>query len=399
MTLLFPPSFNSGEPLSARFMYKRAEANGGRSPWVFGTTGYAFIRLAWDALKNFSFEDKSAYATLSLDGRSGPLGLSYAAVLNSWPVIGGDGARTFRVNAPSEEGAQGISWDNDFNRALWSWTRQQWTASRRARGLQDQRAEFQRVLGGGLAASAILLPLFPVLAAGGIAYVRSKMNEPESRTWWGILDAIEQCELEQRVNPVALQMACLLVAVRLQLVARSDASVVSLISADTIPLPYRRSPVRPSDPTGEIASRRFRTWPYRNDGGDPLAGMAVSDDPARPTPSVPAQQGTPVPPGQAEEPSPVLAPFPSNAAPSPVVGLGAGETVAINAGYVLGGAMVVGGAIHALLNNVRRDQAAEQIVENRGYVPTQPMLPSQTPSQTPSQASPPQAERSTGEDR
>lgn len=367
MPLLFPPSFNSGDPLSARFMYKRSESNGSRSPWVFGTTGYSFIRLAWDALKNFSFEDDSAYSTLATDGRSGPLGLTYSAKINALPVIGGRGARAFRVNAPSEEGAQGISWDNDFNRALWSWTYQQWTSSRRARGLDGPRTEFRGMISSGILSAPFvlaLLPAIPILAAGGIAYVRSKMNDPEHRTWWGILDAIEQCELEQRVNPVALQMACLLVAVRLQLVPRSDSTVVSLLSSETVPPPYRRSPVRPSDPTGEIASRRFRTWPYRNDGGDPLAGMAVSDDPARPTPAAPPQQGAPVPPTPSE-PGPVLAPFSSTNAPSPVVGMSAEETVAINAGYAIGGAMLVGGAIHAILSSVRRDQAVAKIESER----------------------------------
>lgn len=352
MTLLNPPSFNSPEPLSARFLYKHLEADRTLDPWVFGCTGYAFIRAAWDALKTFTFEDNSAYPTLTTDGRSGPLGLTYSAQLNSLPLVGGDGARVFRVNAPTEEGAQGISWDNDFNRALWSWAYQQWQASRRARGLPSMRSNHRSRVGrNAIATVPFLIPFLPFTIGSAIYEAQQELNDPEIRAWWGALDAIELCELEQRVNPAALQIACTLVAVKLGLIARSDSTMVSLLSPDTVPPPYRGSPPRPQDPTGEIASARYRTWPYNQNGGDPALGRYVSNDPTRPTPTVPPAQGSPPPGGT----SATYAPFFPGTGPQPVRGMTPGGTMAVTAGYTLGGALVLGGIAQALFSSVRRD--------------------------------------------
>lgn len=139
--------------------------------------------------------------------------VSSAAGLNGLPYIGGDGARRFRVNAPTEEGAQGISWDNDFNRALWCWTYQQWQASRAARGLPSMRSAHRGRIGrNAIAAVPFLIPFLPFTIGSAIYEAQQEMNDPEIRAWWGVLDAIELCELQQRVNLPALQMACCLVA-------------------------------------------------------------------------------------------------------------------------------------------------------------------------------------------
>ncbi len=369
MTLPFPPSFNSPEPLSARFMYKHVEANGTLNPWVFGSTGYAFIRAAWDALKNFTFEDDAAYPTLATDGRTGPLGLMYSAKLRS--IIGGSGARTFRVAAPTEEGAQGISWDNDFNRALWCWTYQQWQSSRAARGLSSMRSA-HRARVARTAAGVIpgLIVFLPGLISSAITETRLELNDPEISAWWGALDAIELCEREQRVNLDALQIACTLVAVKLDLIRRSDSTMVAMLSEQTVPPPYRGSPPRPQDPTGEIASARYRTWPYAENGGDPARGRFVSNDPSRPTPSVPPAQGTP-PAGA----TPTYAPFFPGSGPQPVQGMTPAGTMAITAGYTLGGALLVGGAAHAIFSTVRRD-----VPEPREARPMAPPLDRAEPS-------------------
>lgn len=357
MTLPNPPSFNSPEPLSARFVYKHLEQNGTLNPWVFGCTGYAFIRAAWDALQNFSFEDSSAYPTLATDGRSGPLGLTYAAGLNGLPYIGGDGARRFRVNAPTEEGAQGISWDNDFNRALWCWTYQQWQASRAARGLPSMRSAHRGRIGrNAIAAVPFLIPFLPFTIGSAIYEAQQEMNDPEIRAWWGVLDAIELCELQQRVNLPALQMACCLVALKLDLISRTDSTMIGFLSDETIPPPYRGSPPRPADPTGEIASARFRTWPYNQTGGDPATGRYVSNDPTRPTPTEPPAQGTP-PAGT----TPTYAPFYPGTGPQPARGMSAGGTMALTAGYTLGGVLIAAGAASAIFAAVRRDESRLEV--------------------------------------
>lgn len=352
MTLVTPPSFNSPEPLSARFLYKRVSQGGSASDWVLGTTGREFMRVAWEALKRFQFDHKDAYATMATDGRTGPLGLFFGSPMLVVPgasrVVGQEVSRTFSI-----VGERQTFWDNDFNRALWSWTYQQWVASRRARGLDSPRTiHRQRLARLGALASPLLVPLFPVLAHDAIEDTRRDMETPEFRTWWGLLDAIEQCELEQRVNVTALRVACTLVALRFQLIARTDASYVALLSNETVPPPYNRTPANP-DPGAEVAGRAFKTWP---EGRGESAGMFLTDDPERPTPSTPPAQGQPAP---AEAPGVpgVHAPISSREAPPPVAGMSAAKATGITIGYTVGTAMVIAGIATAIVKGGEESSA------------------------------------------
>lgn len=302
MALVTPPSFNSPEPLSARFYYRPRASRTQAPTHEFGTTGYAFIRQAWDVVRRIDFD------RTSLGGR-----LAYKEDRQSSWYDPRSLTRGTRFEVALTEGSQtrGTRWDNDFNRALWAWTFLQWDQYNGAHGLPSASDQF---FGGATSAQR----------AG----------------WVALLNNIENCEVTQSVSLDALRTAGTLVLYSLDLIA-STTDVHVYIEPNTRTMPYGVDP--PLPPTeARAGERRFATW-------------ARSNPPTSTTPP-PAQLGAQTQGAvtyvdqqpQARPPtlSPSTVPPQAGGGRPPVqVGLTDTQKGLLSAAYALGGVLVISGVV------------------------------------------------------
>jgi hypothetical protein len=147
----------------------------------------------------------------------------------------------------STQRPRGTRWDNDFNRALWSWFFLRWNEQTLRMNAPSAADQF----------------------FGG-----ATSNERDG--WVYTLSIIEECEVNQRVSQSALKLACLMVADSFGLVDNATTMLVSLEDG-TVPMLYN---VDPPLPTFASATRGYEFKVWARDGGTPETGSFLTDTPS-----------------------------------------------------------------------------------------------------------------------
>lgn len=261
---------------------------------MFGTTGYAFIRQAWEVLRRIDY-DRS--------------------------VIGGRRAYTteeeFNValtdpNFPGQ--TRGSRWDNDFNRALWAWTLLQWEGYNSTHGLPSAIDQLNPLTGA---------------------------TSPQQQGWVSLLNTIEQCERTQQVSEPALGTALVVVLHSLGLIASTTEQHV-YFEPNTLTIPYGVDPPLPPLEARD-GERRFATWsrssPPTTSTPSPAAVDYVTQQPDPPRPQ-PGQGGGSTGGGstgwQRDD----------SQQPDGEVELSATQKSFLSAGYAVGGLLLIAGAVN-----------------------------------------------------
>lgn len=317
------PSFMLPDQFSARMHYRPRGAQS-RAPFaygpgvseVLGTTGWAFIRRAWIALRRIDWSrsalgNRIAYFSNRDSAIDPTIGTPFRTDI-------GQGAGSL-IDPQNTDQLMGVRWDNDFNRALWAWSFLQWNDYTVRHG---QPSAWDQYYGTGI----------------GATYWRVRADTPQKAGWIALLNDIENCEVNQRVSPAALQMAATLVADSFGLIDSTTEQNVFIESGSALP----RYNTDPSPPQAEFRFPRlqFGTWsaadpitsasePYGAplrwlDSAAVLVGVTGSST-AGPS-AIPPSIGGGRPPAVARA---IITP---------------GEEMGLIAGYAIGGVVLVGGA-------------------------------------------------------